>query len=70
MTSPWCMLGNKITALGRADLSKHTHMSRSGLLCVVLFPDGTTQNFTVSVSIRVYTDVLGWLDERICLSKP
>uniref|UniRef100_A0A671MTZ3 protein-tyrosine-phosphatase n=1 Tax=Sinocyclocheilus anshuiensis TaxID=1608454 RepID=A0A671MTZ3_9TELE len=48
MTSPWCMLGNKITALGRADLSKHTHMPRSGLLCVVLFPDGTTQNFTVS----------------------
>ncbi|XP_043118008.1 tyrosine-protein phosphatase non-receptor type 3 isoform X2 [Puntigrus tetrazona] len=48
MTSPWCMLGNKITALGRADLSKHTHMPRSGLLCVVLFPDGTTQNFTVN----------------------
>lgn len=48
MTSPWCVLGNKITALGRADLSKHTHMPRSGLLCVVLFPDGTTQNFTVS----------------------
>uniref|UniRef100_A0A8C1J0Y4 protein-tyrosine-phosphatase n=1 Tax=Cyprinus carpio TaxID=7962 RepID=A0A8C1J0Y4_CYPCA len=48
MTSPWCMLGNKITALGRADLSKHTHMPRCGLLCVVLFPDGTTQNFTVS----------------------
>ncbi|ROL47774.1 Tyrosine-protein phosphatase non-receptor type 3 [Anabarilius grahami] len=48
MTSPWCMLGNKITALGRADLSKHTHMPRSGLLCVVLFPDGTSQNFTVS----------------------
>ncbi|XP_016365464.1 tyrosine-protein phosphatase non-receptor type 3-like [Sinocyclocheilus rhinocerous] len=47
MTSPWCVLGNKITALGRADLSKHTHMPRSGLLCVVLFPDGTTQNFTV-----------------------
>uniref|UniRef100_A0A672SFA1 protein-tyrosine-phosphatase n=1 Tax=Sinocyclocheilus grahami TaxID=75366 RepID=A0A672SFA1_SINGR len=48
MTSPWSVLGNKITALGRADLSKHTHMPRCGLLCVVLFPDGTTQNFTVS----------------------
>ncbi|XP_026084293.1 tyrosine-protein phosphatase non-receptor type 3-like isoform X1 [Carassius auratus] len=47
MTSPWCVLGNKITALGRADL-KHSHMPRCGLLCVVLFPDGTTQNFTVS----------------------
>ncbi|RXN30416.1 tyrosine- phosphatase non-receptor type 3-like protein [Labeo rohita] len=48
MTSPWCVLGNKITALGLADLSKHTHMPRTGLICVVLFPDGTTQNFTVT----------------------
>ncbi|XP_065116918.1 tyrosine-protein phosphatase non-receptor type 3 [Paramisgurnus dabryanus] len=48
MTSPWCVLGNKITSLGWADLSKHTHMPHSGLLCVVLFPDGTTQNFTVN----------------------
>ncbi|XP_055066080.1 tyrosine-protein phosphatase non-receptor type 3 isoform X2 [Misgurnus anguillicaudatus] len=48
MTSPWCVLGNKITSLGWADLSKHTHMPHSGLICVVLFPDGTTQNFTVN----------------------
>ncbi|TRY84566.1 hypothetical protein DNTS_001311 [Danionella cerebrum] len=48
MTSPWCMLGNKITALGRADLSKHTSMPRSGLVCMVLFPDATTKHFTVS----------------------
>lgn len=70
MTSPWCVLGNKITALGRADLSKHTRMPRSGLQCEVLLPDGTTPNFTIGVSIRVYTDVLGLLDERIYLSKP
>ncbi|KAA0703307.1 Tyrosine-protein phosphatase non-receptor type 3 [Triplophysa tibetana] len=46
MTSSW--LGNRITSLGWADLSKHTHMAPSGFHCVVLFPDGTTQNFTVS----------------------
>ncbi|KAF4075935.1 hypothetical protein AMELA_G00224600 [Ameiurus melas] len=48
MTSPWCALGNKITSLGLADLSKRTHMSNSGISCVVIFPDSRTHTFTVS----------------------
>ncbi|XP_066529806.1 tyrosine-protein phosphatase non-receptor type 3 [Hoplias malabaricus] len=48
MTSPWCALGNKISSLGLSDISKHTHNSRSSVLCIVLFPDSTTHTFTVS----------------------
>lgn len=50
MTSPWCVLGNKITSLGLVDFPKRTHMSDSGISCVVIFPDSTTHTFTVSVS--------------------
>ncbi|XP_062842012.1 tyrosine-protein phosphatase non-receptor type 3 [Trichomycterus rosablanca] len=48
MTSPWCALGNKISSLGLVDISKHTHMPNSGIVCIVLFPDSSTQTFTVS----------------------
>ncbi|XP_060756127.1 tyrosine-protein phosphatase non-receptor type 3 isoform X2 [Neoarius graeffei] len=48
MTSPWCVLGNKITSLGLVDLSKRTHVSNSGISCTVIFPDSTTHTFTVS----------------------
>ncbi|TSK20251.1 Tyrosine-protein phosphatase non-receptor type 3 [Bagarius yarrelli] len=47
MTSPWCALGNKITSLGLVDLHKRTHMSNSGMSCVVIFPDSTSHTFTV-----------------------
>ncbi|KAG9283593.1 tyrosine-protein phosphatase non-receptor type 3 [Astyanax mexicanus] len=47
MTSPWCALGNKISSLGLPDLSKHTHMQRSSITCVVLFPDVTMHSFSV-----------------------
>ncbi|KAG7317820.1 hypothetical protein KOW79_018855 [Hemibagrus wyckioides] len=48
MTSPWCAIGNKISSLGLVDLPKRTHMSNSGISCVVMFPDITAHTFTVS----------------------
>ncbi|XP_027028180.2 tyrosine-protein phosphatase non-receptor type 3 isoform X1 [Tachysurus fulvidraco] len=48
MNSAWCALGNKITSLGLVDLPKLTHVSSSGISCVVIFPDSKTHTFTVS----------------------